>query len=128
MPKDPVEFYVRAISKDGRDYACIECRKEQKKEYYIKNKERLNKKNREYWHRIKKPKERVPDNKPPKHKTQTIYAVYKGEKFITEGNSYECAEFLGVKRSTIYTYSSESYMKRCEEKGSNNHTVAIRIN
>lgn len=41
-----------------------------------------------------------------------IYALYKGDKWITDGTKKELADYLGVNERTIYFYSSEVYKKR----------------
>lgn len=41
-----------------------------------------------------------------------IYAVYKGEEFLCEGTSRECAEFLGVKMETIRWWKSPANCKK----------------
>ena len=41
-----------------------------------------------------------------------IYALYKGDKFITEGTRKEIAEYTGLKESTIKYYSTNAYLKR----------------
>lgn len=41
-----------------------------------------------------------------------IYALYKGDKWITDGTRKELADYLGVNERTIYFYSSEVYKKR----------------
>ena len=40
------------------------------------------------------------------------YAVYKGDDLIVVGTATECAEFLGVKKHTIYWYASPSAENR----------------
>ena len=41
-----------------------------------------------------------------------IYALYKGDKFITEGTIKEIAEYTGLKESTIKYYGTNAYLKR----------------
>lgn len=48
-----------------------------------------------------------------------IYAIYKGENFLTEGTVKECAEFLKVKPSTIYYLACKTNWKRMEGKRKN---------
>ena len=45
-------------------------------------------------------------------KPKKEYAVYKGDKLIVFGTADECAEFLGVRRETIYFYASPSAENR----------------
>lgn len=40
-----------------------------------------------------------------------IYAAYKGDEFIAEGNVYELEKILGIKASTIYCMQCPSYMQ-----------------
>lgn len=47
------------------------------------------------------------------------YAVYRGDDLIVMGTATECAEFLGVKKHTIYWYASPSAENRV--------TKAIRL-
>lgn len=51
------------------------------------------------------------------------YAVYKGEKFLCEGTSKECAEYLGVRRDTIYFWCSPANRRRAGK----NSRIAIVI-
>lgn len=48
-----------------------------------------------------------------------IYAIYKGEKFLFEGTTKECANFLKVKENTIYFLNNICYKKRIETKRKN---------
>lgn len=41
-----------------------------------------------------------------------IYALYKGDKWITDGTRKEIAEFIGVKPRTITYYMSNVHAKR----------------
>lgn len=43
---------------------------------------------------------------------KNIYALYKGEKFITEGTKQEIAEYIGVKVNTISFLATNVYLKR----------------
>lgn len=45
-----------------------------------------------------------------------IYAVYKGEEFLCEGTSKECAEKLNVKIDTIHYWNSKANKKRIASK------------
>ena len=45
-------------------------------------------------------------------KPKKEYAVYKGDELIVVGTADECAEFLGVRRETIYFYASPSAENR----------------
>lgn len=40
------------------------------------------------------------------------YAIYRGDDLIVMGTATECAEFLGVKKHTIYWYASPSAENR----------------
>ena len=54
-----------------------------------------------------------------------IYALYKGDKYITEGTREEICKELNIKPNTFYYYRSKFWAKRCE-KG-NNHRVIIKL-
>lgn len=45
-----------------------------------------------------------------------IYAIYKGEKFLCEGTSRQCAEYLGVKPETIRFWSTAVNKRRAAGK------------
>jgi len=55
-----------------------------------------------------------------------IYAVYKGEKFLCEGTSRQCAKELGVKQKTIWWWNSESCHRRIEQRMEKNKKVDRR--
>lgn len=48
-----------------------------------------------------------------------IYAIYKGEKFLFEGTSKECAKYFNVKTRTIYWWAMPSTTKIAESKRKN---------
>lgn len=50
-----------------------------------------------------------------------IYALYKGEQWLTDGTKQELADYLGVKVRTIDFYMSPTYEKR--NNGFNNYKV-----
>ena len=52
-----------------------------------------------------------------------VYALYKGDKYITSGTKKELADYLGVKVDTITFYMSPTYEKR----GKDNRKKVIRI-
>ena len=52
------------------------------------------------------------------------YALYKGDDFLFQGTAKECAEFLGVKRHTVYWMTTPSYHKRVKD---GNRLIAIKI-
>lgn len=57
-----------------------------------------------------------------------IYALYKGEEYITDGTKQELAEYLNVKEKTITFYSSPAHKKRGRgEKGNRKCVVRIDI-
>lgn len=43
-----------------------------------------------------------------------IYAVYKGEEFITTGTLQELAEYFGVAYGTIKFMTTPAYRRRCK--------------
>lgn len=60
-----------------------------------------------------------------------IYAIYKGEDFIFEGTSKECAEYLNIKIKTVQFYNTQAYKRRWQTKKKNgkerNRIIAIVI-
>lgn len=52
-----------------------------------------------------------------------IYALYKGDTFITTGTIYQLANYLGVKQSTIRFYTKPAYLKK--DKGNRKRVVKI---
>lgn len=57
-----------------------------------------------------------------------IYALYKGEEYITDGTKQELAEYLNVEKKTISFYLSPTYKKRGRgEKGNRKCVVRIDI-
>ena len=52
-----------------------------------------------------------------------VYALYKGDKFLTIGTRQELAKYLNVKERTIQFYSSKTWFKRTNYKS----YVVIRI-
>lgn len=67
----------------------------------------------------------------PKKMPKRIYALYKGEKFITEGTKEEIAKVQGCKVNTISFLATNVYKKRMAnrkyKKRIPNHLVLIRI-
>lgn len=41
-----------------------------------------------------------------------IYAVYKGDTYLTQGTRKEIADYLGIKTRTLDFYASNTYKKR----------------
>lgn len=41
-----------------------------------------------------------------------IYALYKGDNYITDGTKQELADYLGVSKRTVDFYMSPTYAKR----------------
>lgn len=60
-----------------------------------------------------------------KYANKWIYAVYKGEEFITEGTREEICERLHIKKNTFYYYRSKFWHKRF--KNGKNHRAIIKI-
>ena len=60
-----------------------------------------------------------------KYENKRIYAVYKGQQFITEGTSDEICEALGIKKNTFYYQRNPAWRRRCKP-GGNSRTI-IRI-
>ena len=57
--------------------------------------------------------------------SKRIYALYKGDNFIDIGTLEYLANLLGVKRKTIYFYSTPTYLKRVPDE--NNRYIVIEI-
>lgn len=53
------------------------------------------------------------------------YAIYQGEEFLFEGTAQECADYLGIKVTTVRFLNSNAYKKRT--KNSKNPRVAFVI-
>lgn len=52
-----------------------------------------------------------------------IYALYKGDEFITTGTKKELAEYLGVKKTTIDFYITKANSRRA--RGINNRRTKV---
>jgi hypothetical protein len=48
----------------------------------------------------------------PKTDSRSLYAVYEGDRLLTFGTCTQCAEVLGVSRSSILHYASPSNIRR----------------
>ena len=59
-----------------------------------------------------------------KNRKYKEYAVYKGDKYITDGKIKEIAKKLNVKPTTINFYLTPTYKKR---NHGNNHIVLVKI-
>lgn len=59
-------------------------------------------------------------------KKETIYAIYKGDKFIFMGTKKECAEYLSVTPRTVYFYTTPTYQKRAKTED-NDRMIVIRV-
>lgn len=63
-----------------------------------------------------------------KRRNEGIYALYKGDKFITEGTKKEIAKSIGVKVNTISYYATKAYEKRMKQyKHKKGYKTLIRI-
>lgn len=51
-----------------------------------------------------------------RHFNNRIYALYRGEEYLTDGTQEELAQYSGVKRKTIQFYTTPSWLKRSSEK------------
>lgn len=52
-----------------------------------------------------------------------IYALYKGDKWLTDGTREELAKYLNVKERTIHFYSTPTWRKRTN----NNAYIVIKL-
>jgi hypothetical protein len=59
-----------------------------------------------------------------KRRNEGIYALYKGDKFITEGTKKQIAKCIGVKVNTISYYATKAYEKRMKQY---NHKKGCKI-
>lgn len=57
---------------------------------------------------------------------KNIYALYKGDKWLTDGTKDELAEYLNVKIKTIDFYMSKAYEKR-NPKGNNFKVIVVGV-
>lgn len=62
---------------------------------------------------------------------KNIYALYKGDKFITEGTKKEIAEAIGCKIKTISFLATNIYKQRMKNRKKKhrkpNHLILIKI-
>lgn len=56
-----------------------------------------------------------------------VYAVYKGDKLIASGKSYEVCNKLNILPHTLYNYCSPTRHLRAETEGKGNFTLGYRI-
>jgi len=49
---------------------------------------------------------------------EKVWAVYRGDEFIFEGTTSECADHLGLSVKTIRFYSTPAYMQRPKNENS----------
>jgi hypothetical protein len=54
-------------------------------------------------------------------------AVYKGDDLLCFGSVVECANWLGINKSTMYFYMSSSYKNRIIERNWKNPIEVIKI-
>lgn len=52
------------------------------------------------------------------------YAIYKGDDFLFMGTKKECSDYLNVKESTIFYYTTPTYKKRNKN---GNSLVVIKV-
>ena len=63
-----------------------------------------------------------------RRKNEGIYALYKGDKFITDGTKKEIAKCIGVKVKTISYDATKAYEKRMKKyKHKKGCKILIRI-
>lgn len=53
------------------------------------------------------------------------FAIYRGDTFEFLGSSQECAEHLGIKRESVYYYSTPAYKKRSSVEGDSLVVIAL---
>lgn len=54
-----------------------------------------------------------------------IYAIYRGDDFVTVGTSKEIMKELNISRKTLWFYTTPAYKKRCEN--SKKKIIAIKL-
>ena len=63
-----------------------------------------------------------------RHRDRQIYAMYKGDQFLTEGTWEEICNTLHIKPSTFHTYASGAYRRRlASRKHCRNARVLIKL-
>ncbi len=55
------------------------------------------------------------------------FALYKGDNYLYGGTKEELAKYLGVKVHTITFYSSDTWLKRIEEKKAKVPYLVIKV-
>ncbi len=60
-----------------------------------------------------------------KYENKWVYAVYKGENYITSGTRDEICDYMNIARNTFYYYRSKYWHKRF--KNGNNHITITKI-
>ena len=58
---------------------------------------------------------------------EKIYALYKGEEFLTEGTAKEIAEEMGIHINTLYYYATSYYRRRLSKRKVKNARIAILL-
>lgn len=61
------------------------------------------------------------------YKKLCIWAFYRGDKFIDEGNFYELCDKLNLSMDTLYYYTSKSYKKRIKNFITNDYVQMVLI-
>lgn len=57
-----------------------------------------------------------------------IYALYKGEEFITEGTIKEIAKHQGIKPKSVEFYARPAYKRRIKNKNKSYQLILIEKN
>ena len=60
-----------------------------------------------------------------KFENKWLYAVYKGDEFLTEGTREEICADLKIKKNTFYYYRTKAWQRRF--KDGKNHRMIFRI-
>lgn len=60
-------------------------------------------------------------------KSEAIYALYRGEKQLSEGTATQLARQFGVQRKTIKFYSTPACLRRHSKSIKSNFLVAVKV-
>jgi len=56
-----------------------------------------------------------------------MYALYKGDKLLTQGTIFQIAKEMNIKVHTAQYYGTPSYIKRSEDKGEHKFRRLVKI-
>ena len=97
IEKPLTEFHKRKKSKDGHEYRCKTCKKQQHAEYYAQNKERINQQKAEYDARPEVKQRKAEYRAQNKEKIKQRKAEYYARHEVKERIKQQRAEYLAQK-------------------------------